>query len=283
MPFSRLPRLRIAKRRPPDVPAVDASDWEHHLDHAGQVCAYTRTLNGANWLYLPRLAWYRCSDGRVDAYPDDDASADTIREAFTRVALPMALQASGREVLHASAVSEPGGVHVFCGASRSGKSTIAFALSRRGFEVWADDAVAFTAEGGRAVAIPLPFALRLRSEVTDFFGARTRFERPPRGKSEMLRDHASGCRDIASVSLLERGPDMMLHRLSPGDALPAVLYHSFYFSLDDPEVRRRTSTQFLELVAAVPVFRISLPVELNEMNDVLDDVERRVLTPGPPG
>lgn len=277
--LSHVPQLRILRRRPPlDVPTVDDLHWELHLDHAGQVCAYTRSLNGANWLYLPRLAWYRFSDRGVEAFPEEGAPANTVREAFARIALPMALQASGREVLHASAVSGSGGVHVFCGASRSGKSTIAYALSRRGFEVWADDAVAFTAEGGGAVAIPLPFALRLRPEVAHYFGVR-RSVRPPNGKSETLRHQASGRREVASVSLLERGPNVTLDRLSPGDALPAVLYHSFYFSLDDPEVRRRMSTQFLELVAAVPVFRISLPVGLNEIPDVLDDLERRVLTP----
>jgi hypothetical protein len=235
-------------------------------------------LNGANWLYLPRIGWYRFSDQWVDAFPDQDAPADAIQEAFIRVALPMALQASGCEVLHASAVSEPRGVHLFCGASRAGKSTIAFALSRRGFEVWADDAVAFTAADGRAVAIPLPFAVRLRSEVANFFGVSTRRERRPGAKSETLSDQASRRRDIASVSLLERGHEVAMQRLSPGNALPAVLYHSFYFSLEDPNVRRRMSTQFLELVAAVPVFRISLPVGLAGMNDVLDDVEARVLT-----
>jgi hypothetical protein len=279
LPLAHLPRLRILSRRPLDAPTLEGVDWEIHLDHAGQVCAYTSTLNGADWLYLPRLAWYRFSDGGVEAYPDEDAHESTLREAFARIALPMALQVSGREVLHASAVSAPGGVHVFCGASRAGKSTIAFALSRRGFEVWADDAVAFTVEDGRAVAIPLPFALRLRPEVADFFGVPTRSDRQSSRKSETLRHKASGSRGIASVSLLERGLGVAVGRTSPGDALPAVLYHSFYFSLNDPEVLRRMSMQFLELVASVPVFRVSLPVGLNEMNDVLDEFERRVLTP----
>ena len=161
-------------------------------------------------------------------------------------------------MLHASAVSDARGVHVFCGASRSGKSTIAYALGRRGFEVWADDAVAFDADDGGITAIPLPFALRLRSEVADFFELPTRIERHANGKTEALRHQAVGPREIASVSLLERGPNSTIARLSAPESLPAVLYHSFYFSLDDSSIRRRMSTQFLELIARAPVFRVSL-------------------------
>jgi hypothetical protein len=276
--MSRLPQLRIVTGHPRDVPTLDGLDGELHRDHAGTLAACARTLEGARWLYVPGLAWYRLGERTVDAFPEDNAPADQIRESFIRVALPMALQASGSGVLHASAVAESGGVHVFCGASRSGKSTIAFALSRRGFEVWADDAVSFAADDGAAIAVPLPFALRLRHDVADFFGIPTQSDSSFSRKSETLRAQATERRRIASVSLLERGPESTVDRLSAGEAFPAVLYHAFYFSLDDPAVRRRMSTQFLELVASVPVFRISLPVGLTEMNDALDDVERLILT-----
>lgn len=281
MSYPELPRLRIVQGSPPDPPAFGDPEWEPRLDHDGRVCAYTRAVDGSGWLYLPGLACYRFTteSGCIEALPERDAPADTIAEAFYRVALPMALHAAGYEVLHASAVSDARGVHVFCGASRSGKSTIAYALGRRGFEVWADDAVAFKADGEEITAMPLPFALRLRGEVADFFELPTGNRRQANGKTEALRHQAVGPREIASVSLLERGPNSTIARLSAPELLPAVLYHSFYFSLDDPSVRQRMSTQFLELIAGVPMFRVLLRPGLDAMGGLLDDLEQRVLAP----
>jgi hypothetical protein len=190
----------------------------------------------------------------------------------------MALQAMGHEVLHASAVSDARGVHIFCGASRSGKSTVAYALSRRGFDIWADDAVAFKADHGGVTATPMPFALRLRGEVAEFFEVPKRSKRPANGKIEALRHQAVGAREIASVSVLEPDRNATIARLSAAESLPAVLYHAFYFSLDDPSVLRRMSTQFLELIARVPLFRVSLRPGLDAMAGLLDELEERVLT-----
>ena len=234
---------------------------------------------GVSWLYLPGLAYFRLwpGNGYVEAFPEPEASASIVVEAFYRIALPMALQAAGYEVLHASAVSDTTRVHVFCGASRSGKSTIAHALSNRGFRAWADDAVAFSAHDGQATAIPLPFALRLREEVADFFGVHRPSDHTER-KAEVLRGQEGRPLEIASILLLERGPDSSVVRLSGHQALPGVLYHSFFVSLDQA-VRQRMSTQFLDLVATVPVFRVSVGPALDTVAELLDYLERRVLRP----
>jgi len=266
--------------RPSCSPAFSGDlGWEPHLDHEGRICAYTRAVDSIGWLYMPGLACYQfpAGDGFIEAWPEGNASPDMVTDAYYRVALPMALQVAGYEVLHASAVSDGRGLHLFCGASRSGKSTIAYALGRRGFEIWADDAVAFKVGGGGITAIPLPFALRLRGEVADFFEVPTRSGGQANGKTEALRHQAGDPREIATVSLLERGRNSTIARLSAPESLPAVLYHSFYFSLQDSSILQRMGTQFLELVAGVPLFRVSLRPGLDAMADLLDDLERRVL------
>ena len=278
----QLPRLRIVQGSSPNSPAFNGGpEWEPHLDRDGEACAYTRVVDGSGWLFLPGLASFRfpTEGGYIEALPESDAPADTITEAYYRVALPMALQATGVGVLHASAVSDARGVHVFCGASRSGKSTLAYALGRRGFEVWADDAVAFTVDGGEIAAIPLPFALRLRPDVAEFFDVPPRAGPQTHGKTETLRHQAADPREIATVSLLERGRTSTIARLSGREALPAVLYHSFYFSLDESSTVRRMGTQFLELIAEVSVFRISLRPGLDALADLLDALEQGVLAP----
>ena len=84
---------------------------------------------------LPDLGTFRF-DGhgdRVIAAARPGVGAGAIAEAYWHAALPLVLQARGSEVLHASAVLTPGGVVAFCGTSRSGKSTIAYGLHRRGY------------------------------------------------------------------------------------------------------------------------------------------------------
>jgi hypothetical protein len=279
---TQVPRLRIIQGSPPDSPEFAGErGWEPHLDHDGRVCAYTCAVDGSGWLRLPGIAWFRfpIEGAYIEALPEGDTPAHTIEDAYYRVALPLAFQARGHEVLHASAVGDARGVHVFCGASRTGKSTLAYALGRRGFEVWADDAVAFTVQAGGIAAVPLPFALRLRGEVANFFDVPAGTGGEANGKTAMLRHQAAGPREIATVSLLERGRSTTIARLSGRESLPAVLYHSFYFSLDDSSIVRRMGTQFLELIAEVPVFRVSLRPGLDALADLLDALEQGVLAP----
>src|SRR5438045_2629057 len=125
-----------------------------------QVCAYGYAADGARWMHVPDLATFRL--GReVAAFTLPSADPDLIRDAFERNVLPMAIQALGGEALHASGVVGSSGVVAFCGESGTGKSTLACALSARGYRLWADDAVAFEPGDGGLVAVPLPFQLRL--------------------------------------------------------------------------------------------------------------------------
>jgi hypothetical protein len=282
MPHYELPRLTISQESPSDYLATaDDPAWEPRLDHQGLVCAYTRLTAGSGWLYIPGLAGYRFTNGAktVEACPEPGASSDLIVEAYQRLALPMALQAGNHEVLHASAVRTGAGVHVFCGASRAGKSTLAYALSRRGLEVWADDAVAFSVIRGAVIAVSLPFALRLRGDVAKRYDASGRAGGPS-DKIETLRLQGDKSAPIASVWILEREPASSIMQLPPSEALPAVLYHSFYFSLKKPAVRRRMAAQFLDLVAQVPVYRLSYAGELDQPETLLDELHTRLVSVG---
>jgi len=273
-----LPPLTIARGRPRDFPASVDDGWEVHYDHRGHPCAYTRAIARGGWLHIPGLARYRfeANGADLEAFPEPGVTAGVVREGYFRVALPMALLAMGHEVLHASAVRRAGSVHVFCGASHAGKSTLAYALSLRGFEVWADDAVAFTRRDGTLTALPLPFALRLRPDAAEFFrpgGVRASAD----GKTEALRHQPTEPLRIGSVSVLEEGGGAAITQLRASEALPAVLYHSFYLSLAEQSVQRRMAREFLDLVAGVPVFRVSLGRGLDRIAGLVDDLEQRVL------
>ena len=68
---------------------------------------------------------------------------------------------SGREVLHGSAVHLPWGILCICGASGVGKSTLAVALSRHGYEIVADDDILLCKEAGTQRLLPNYLGSRL--------------------------------------------------------------------------------------------------------------------------
>ena len=137
----------------------------------GTVNAYAGFLNGFYWLQVPGVASFRFTvdSGEVRVYARSSAHPERVRDVYRRIVLPMALQALGWEILHASAVLVGEQVTALCGDPQTGKSTSAYGLSRRGYQLWADDAVALQLSGDGAQATPLPFRLRLRPAVASFF------------------------------------------------------------------------------------------------------------------
>ena len=89
--------------------------------------------------------------------PDPAASRPLVIDWYRRAIAPMALQLLGMQVVHASAVLTDEGVVGFCAHSQTGKSTLAYGFGRRGYELWADDALAFDVVDGDARALPFPF------------------------------------------------------------------------------------------------------------------------------
>jgi hypothetical protein len=274
----RLPRLRIvggfaAKRLLPEPARGPVKRWR---DHGGRVAAYAYRADGAHWMHLPGLATFRFADlTEVTAVPEGSVPADRVRDVYQRTVLPFVLQAFGLEVLHASAVVTDRGIAAFCARAKTGKSTLAYGLHRRGYRLWADDTVAFHA-GPRAVhAVPLPFQIRLRPASREYFG--------PDGHRGQLDERGAAGRPmpLAAVLVLERtgpGPDVGvdLRRLPAGHGLRMVLAHAHSFGEDDPARNRLLVSQYLALVRDVPVFHLRFPSDLERLPQTLDQVEGAV-------
>jgi hypothetical protein len=230
-------------------------------------------------MHFPGLATFRFDGtvGEITAIAASSARADLIEDAYRRTVLPLALQASGLEVLHASAVLTPRGVVAFCAGSGTGKSTVACGLARRGYALWADDAVALEIAEEAVHAIPLPFRLRLRPASASFFGG------PPTvgvesGAEHEERPERAPVRLAALCSLRRAAPSgdgtlVTSRRLSPARALPALLADAQCFSLDDAVRKRRLVTQYLTVVARVAVVEITFQARLESLSSVLDAIE----------
>lgn len=262
---------------PADLPGVAPADAEIWRDPDGAVFALSYVRDGRHRVDLPELVSFvfdRTGE-EVRAIPHPPARPELIREVFEHSALPLVLQALGTEVLHASAVLAPRGVVAFCGASGMGKSTIAYGLHRRGYPLWADDAVAVQTSPTAVGVIPLPFDVRLRPAPARLFGYGARSTRLPSGRPLTPPDDREPTR-LGALFVLSQassaGPTM--GRLEPSAAFAALLPHAYCFSPNDVEGKRRMLGRYLELAARLPVFRVCLADNLDTLPSALDGIEQ---------
>lgn len=268
----------------PAPPDTDDSEVEVWRQEDGAVYVYSITVDGQHVLQLPHIGRFHFGgdEERVTVVPDPSVLPESLLDAYRRCVLPMALYARGRAMLHASAVVVGHRVVVLCGVSRAGKSTIAYGLSRRGYALWADDAVALDVSGSWIRCIPLPFEIHLRAASASFFHAE-----PAGSQIRSSRDSGnhSGKQpmSVAAVFVLGRphrddGLACKTARLSPAQAFPAVLAHAWWFGLKDVERKRRMVEHYLGVAARLPVFEIRFPTGLERLGAILDVIEDTVHT-----
>jgi hypothetical protein len=248
-------------------------------DREGGVFAYAESLGGQYWMHLPGLASFRFSNrgDEVTAAVTDSAREESVLDAYQRRVLPMVLQVSGREILHASAVRSAAGVVALCGDSETGKSTIAVGLSRRGHDLWADDLVAFEIAERGCLAVSLPFEIRLRRPAIELFNSDV--IEIPTVKDNGGPASATETAPLAAVCVLRRsnhGADVpvAVRRLSSGEALAAVLSHAWCFAILEAERKRRMINHYLELVARIPIFDVCFHSGLENLPAILDAIEQ---------
>ncbi len=255
-----------AGAKAPAPPSADASSnvW---LDSDGSPAAYGGSDEVSHWMELPGVGSFRFGDGpRVTVFPANGVRDETVEDAFRRIVLPMALQAEGEEVLHASAVVGPAGVVAVCAVSGTGKTTLAYALSRRGHPLWADDAVAFDSNDDGVLAQPLPFTLRLKGESATLFGD---------APTETLYEPEA--ERLAAILVLAREEGISVELLDTAAAFPLVLEHAYCFDLDENERKRTMMASYLELAARIPIYRVRMQPGLDRLPALLDRLERDVL------
>ena len=154
-----LPDLAPITARPPHLTFQLASPhpqgdqaWHHHwLTPAGQVTIAYRKTDAGHELRFPALADFSISPAahHITAYPVPNTPPETLHHLLLDQVLPRCLAHQGMLMLHASAVSLPGGVALFLGSTGQGKSTLAGYFHRSGYPALSDDCVRLqeTSEG----------------------------------------------------------------------------------------------------------------------------------------
>jgi hypothetical protein len=263
---------------PPDIPPLGVQVW---ADENGEVLGQCYLVNGQHWVHLPNLATYAYVAGAdiVRVIAQSSARPEIVLDTYWRSVLPILLQAQGQEVLHASAIMTSKGVVAFCAMTETGKSTLAYALSRRGYSLWADDAVAFDTVAGQARAIPLPFRIHLRPASASLFGhdaglplTAPSWEIPGGIRTESAPLHR--------LFVLERsestgeGNGVEIVRVTSSQALLAVLPHAYCFSLQDRANKQRMLQNYAELVNRVPVYALRFRPGFERLPMIMDQIEQ---------
>lgn len=280
--------------RPP-APRDPASAGVHvWRDVDSRIVAWGYSSGQERWMHWPRLATFRftAAGSAITAFPAPGANPGHIADTCLRSVVPLALQALGREALHASAVLGPSGVVAFCATSQTGKSTVAFGLARRGFPQWADDAVVVEmaddrrsrAEHGIEVS-PLPFAVRLRPQTAEFYAAgEISMERMTPGVPEpaMRIMPARTPAPLAVICILERKPAAAfsgavdIRRLEASESFVGLLAHAYCFDPADPERKASMLRHYLEIAARVPIFHVTVSDDLSRLPAALDAIARLI-------
>lgn len=254
--------------------AAGADDAERFVvitDTTGGAVAYGSRSGGHCWVHVPRRVAFRFRRGsdEVVAYPEADVDSPAVLDAYHTIALPIAVQVVlGQQAIHASAVVVPNaGVAAFCGFSHSGKTTVAYGLNRRGYQLWGDDVVAFDASGTQGVtSMRLPFELNLRRDSARHFESQPTAE--PLEPREWVREALAGLFLIGQSD----GPSIV-RQLGPKEALLALLAHAFRFEPQTPDENRRMMSDYLAVVASAPVFTLTVRRGFDALSQCLDDLE----------
>jgi hypothetical protein len=278
MTGSTVPPLIVVDSSEPvsDIPDSSA-DVEVCLDAQGEVLGYCRVVDGQPRMNVPNLAAFHYDRdlGQVRAVLHRPLSLESIIETYQHCVLPVMLPALGTEVLHASAVAGRKGVAAFCGVSGAGKSTIAAALTHRGYHIWADDAVAIDTTEPEPRAIPLPFAVRLRADSARFLKAVGHRETPV--AATPIRTEPA---PLAMLCLLRRTPEatdtVAIERVAAAPACRALLTHAYCFSVKNLTRKRRTVGNYLKMIGRVPTYEIRFRPGLQHLSQVLDAIEEVV-------
>jgi hypothetical protein len=271
-----IPDLRITPAQHVEVCLTDRAEGEVEVWKGNDGFeAYGYGARGYLWAQLPGLGVFRFRENELEvvAVAEAGVTESVIEDAYHRNVLPLVLHLRGYEVLHASAVHAPSGLLVLCGASGTGKSTLAHALSERGYPAWADDAVVIAAGDREMAALGIPFRLRLHGPAVTHFA---RASGPNSSHSQ-----ASGSA-LHALAILTRQPTtahplVEIERLAAAEAFTAILPHAYYFRLSDAARNAVLVDRYLRLASLVPTFEVRYKPGLDHLAGILDAVEERVL------
>lgn len=206
-------------------------------------------------------------------------TVETVATYLLGPVIGLALRLRGTICLHASAVAVGGAAVAFVGDAGAGKSTIAAAFALRGDRVLTDDIAALARTGAVWTVEPGVPSVRLWDDSVELLLERaTALPLMAAGWEKRYLDLAArgpgfstgDPLPLAAVYVLERdGPapsETAACRLSPRQALIALVRNTYANVLLDREMRAVEFAGLSNLVSTVPVFHVRAPASGDELD-----------------
>ncbi len=171
---------------------------------------------------------------RLGCSPRDRNGLDWQRVLLSRI-LPNVSVAHGREALHACALEAPFGVVAVAAPSGTGKSTLARALMRKGWSLFADDVLTLSRDNGSVRAHAGTPHMNLAADGKETGGLGVVLAELSGERWIAAEGASTSSRAVSAVAILERGPGRSLAarplRRSP------ILLTPYMLGLPDEEAR----------------------------------------------
>ena len=265
----------------------EANIWR---DSEGRVCAFLSRSSGDLGICFPNFASYFFAKGeasqeciRIVVEPAAGTARVQVIDQLKRNVVPLLLQSRGIQVLHASAISFKDGVLGLCGNSFSGKSTLAYALGKRGYEIWTDDSLLISEVHPDVLTLRVPLVTepRLRPDSRKYFGE---IERAPLTTTVDVDEFEISLSEpneapLKALFLIHRSSEKKqgalwhCNRIRGYPAFKQVLSLASYYDLAESTERHRIAEKCLNVARKVPVYECHYPNGFGFLKDVVDQIE----------
>jgi hypothetical protein len=241
------------------------------------------SMNATQYLQKTAVASYYVTNGHEILFePVAEADEKSVRLFLLSNAMVAALHQRGAICLHASAIIHHDGIVLFCGASRSGKSTTATMLQQKGHKVFSDDVCVLQVNGDEINAVPSYPMVKLWADSFQKIG----LDRP--NENEKIRPRLAkfarfyhDAFDIAPKPIRQifwlatnRAATEVSIKSLPSIAAFAQLQYSSYrpVQMNDMQKRNQHFTTIARLTNTTPVYEITRPLYDNTLTQVIDRI-----------
>lgn len=252
--------------------------WENLPEGAIQTITDLRKTPTGYWLACNGIGAIEidCKNKQILAYPAKETSEEEFNYFLIHNWLPLAYQAGGSQVIHASAVAhlESHKIILFCGESGSGKSTMAFGLGQRpSWHQIADDRLAFTVSNGSAIPLFIPDSVKLRpASASHFNQIAFNYNNLSWIQKEL---------DITTVFFLERipleekkgMPPFSIHPIKRTEAYPLLLKQAFSLAPGLQELKKTIIQDYLSLANQLNSNIVRFQSEFDILEALFDHLE----------
>ena len=278
----RLPSL-------PDAIVAEVGSLPDRLEGGTKVGPYSEARPGAVLRVVPGLARFLARDGdRIDYAMEPGGEREAIRPLLHGALCAALIHQRGELPLHAATLVPPGGgaAIAVAGDKGAGKSTLSFALLRRGWTLLNDDLSRITLEGGRAVVWPGRGGVRLREDACERFGlplaSLSRIAGDPTKCLVEAPAATGGPLPLGAVLLLDRsGGQTGLERLRGAEAALLLTRNVYRPAYVGPLGMGAALMRTVGRAAACAVARLRLDASPDEIADALEPLVAQTLQVDP--